>query len=157
MPANRVWALSLTFAAVGFAQENPSEFFEARIRPLLVNNCYSCHTRSKLGGLRLDSRASLIEGGKSGPAIVPGQPADSLLIKAVNQIDPKLKMPMAAAKLSDKEIADLSHWVQIGAPWPESTEASKAAAASAAKGFTITPKQRQFWSFQPVRKTAPPA
>ncbi len=109
-----------------------------------------------LGGLKLDSRSSLLQGGKSGPGIVPGQPADSLLIKAVSQTDAKLKMPMGGAKLSDKQIADLTHCVQIGAPWPETKEVANPAAASAKKGFAITPQQRQFWSFQPVRKPAPP-
>src|SRR6202140_4611473 len=102
MLTNRVWILSLTCAAIGFAQENPTEFFETRIRPVLANNCYSCHTTSKLGGLKLDSRASLLEGGKSGPSVVPGKPSESLLIKAVSQTDAKLKMPMGGAKLSDK-------------------------------------------------------
>src|ERR1700724_4334729 len=125
MPANRVWVLSITCAAIGFAQENPAEFFETRIRPVLATNCYSCHTTSKLGGLKLDSRASLLQGGTSGPAIVPGHPADSLLIKAVRQTDAKLKMPMGGAKLNERQIADLAYWIQIGAPWPESTEASK--------------------------------
>jgi hypothetical protein len=156
MPANRLWFLSLACAAIGFAQKNPAEFFEARIRPVLANNCYSCHTRSKLGGLKLDSRASLLQGGNSGPGIVPGQPADSLLIKAVIQTDAKLKMPMGGAKLSEKEIADLTYWVRIGAPWPDSKEVEKPLAAVAGKGFAITPQQREFWSFQPVRKPAPP-
>src|ERR1700688_3307103 len=108
MLANKVGILCLACATIALAQESGDEFFETRIRPVLANNCYSCHTTSKLGGLKLDSRASLLQGGTSGPAIVPGQPADSLLIKAVSQTDAKLKMPMGGAKLSDREIADLS-------------------------------------------------
>src|SRR5258705_2167534 len=80
------------------------DFFEARVRPVLATNCYACHTDSKLGGLRVDSRVSLLEGGKSGPAIVPGRPDESLLIKAVMHADPKLKMPMGGSKLKDNEI-----------------------------------------------------
>src|SRR3954469_13083281 len=91
--------------AAGLAQDNSSEFFEKKIRPVLATKCYSCHTTTKLGGLQLDSRASMLTGGKSGPAIVSGKPEESLLIKAVLQGDPKLKMPMAGDKLSDAEIA----------------------------------------------------
>src|SRR5262245_8256300 len=98
------WLLSLAFvlfAAAGScaAQQSPTEFFESKVRPILANNCYACHTDSKMGGLRLDSRVALLEGGKSGPAIVTGQPDDSLLIRAVMQTDEKLKMPMAGPKL----------------------------------------------------------
>src|SRR5580765_7769994 len=95
----------------GFAQQanEKIEFFEARVRPVLAANCYACHTDSKLGGLRVDSRVALLQGGKSGPAIVPGRPDESLLIKAVRQVDPNLKMPMGGTKLKDNEIADLRY------------------------------------------------
>src|SRR5260370_452078 len=77
---------------------------------------------TKLGGVQLTSRAALLAGGKSGPAITPGNSETSLLIRAITQSDPKLKMPMAGEKLTEQEIADFSSWVQSGAPWPE-TEA----------------------------------
>jgi hypothetical protein len=133
-----------------------AEFFEARIRPVLTNNCYACHTNSKLGGLRVDSRVALLEGGNTGPAIVPGRPDESLLIKAVNQVDPKLKMPLGGAKLKDNQIADLRYWIQtMAAFWP--TEDSAPAPAVTAKStFTIRPEQRKFWSFQPIQKLPPP-
>ena len=79
---------------------------------MLANKCYACHTTSKLGDLRLDSREAMLQGGKSGPAIVPGKPDESLLIRAVKHVDPKLKMPMAGDKLSEREIADLARWIQ---------------------------------------------
>ena len=96
-------------SALATAQQNLKhvEFFEARVRPILVNHCYSCHTDNKLGGLRVDSRSALLEGGNRGGAIVPGKPNASLLIKAVLQTDEKLKMPLAGGKLKDQEIADL--------------------------------------------------
>src|SRR5262245_60915484 len=94
------------------------DFFESRIRPILVNNCFACHTESKLGGLRMDSKAALLKGGKSGPAISPGKPEDSLLVRAISHTDPKLKMPMGG-RLSDSEIRDLKEWVRMGIPWPE--------------------------------------
>src|SRR5207237_6624885 len=121
------------------------EFFESRIRPVLANNCFSCHTESKLGGLRVDSRVALLEGGKSGPAIVVGHPEDSLLMKAISQTDPKLKMPMGGNKLKDNEIADLRYWIQtMAAFWP--TEDAKPAAAAPVvekTKFTIRPEQRK--------------
>src|SRR5581483_2349439 len=101
-------------AAVASCQDvsEKTEFFETRIRPILANNCYACHTDNKLGGLRVDSRVGLLTGGKHGPAIVPGRPDESLLIKAVSQTDPDLKMPQGGNKLKDNEIADLRYWIQ---------------------------------------------
>src|SRR5262249_36972747 len=97
--------------------------------------------------------AALMKGGKSGPAILPGKPpADSLLIKAVAQGDARLKMPLGGPKLTAEEIADLSRWIEMGAPWPESKQTP-----ATAKGFVLTPEKRNFWSFQPVRKPAIPA
>ncbi len=129
------------------------EFFETRIRPLLAQKCYACHTASKLGDLRLDSREAMLKGGKSGPAVVPGQAATSLLVRAVLQADDKLKMPMAGDRLSAREVADLRQWIDAGAAWPAG-EASKSKTAKA--GFSITPEQRDFWSFRPLKKAAPP-
>ena len=143
--------LLLGVAFLGRAQEDPIEFFEARVRPVLASNCYSCHTTSKLGGLTLNSRAGLLAGGKSGPGFVPGKPNESLLIKAVSQTDVRLKMPMGSPKLKDDEIADLAHWVEMGAPWPESKQP-----AQTQKGFVLTPEKRALWSLQPVRKPAVP-
>src|SRR5579863_2546476 len=122
-----------------------------RIRPLLVKNCYTCHTTAKLGGLQLTSRESILKGGNSGPAILPGKPEESLLIQAVSQTHERLKMP-PQGKLKDEEIEDLKSWVREGAVWPE----TKAIATPAEKGYIITPEQRAFWSFQPVRKPAVP-
>src|SRR5262245_28818083 len=143
----------LALAAMAVSGATDDEFFETRVRPVLATRCYACHTNSKLGGLRLDSRSALLQGGASGPAIVPGKAADSLLIKAINYSEERIKMPLGGAKLNDQEIADLSRWVDMGAPWPE----SKNAPPSAKQGFTITPEARNFWSFQPLRKPAIPS
>ena len=139
-------------ACAGLAQDVPDEFFEKRIRPVLSAKCYACHGDTKLGGLQLTSRAAVLAGGKSGPAITPGNSETSLLIRAIRQSDPKLKMPMAGDKLTEQEIADFSSWVQSGAPWPE-TEAKP---ASAKTGFHITPEQKAFWSLQPIVKPSLP-
>src|SRR5580658_8380153 len=75
-------------------QASSPEFFETKVRPVLANNCYACHTNSAMGGLRLDSRVALLKGGGRGAAIVPGDPDKSVLITAIRQTDDKLKMPM---------------------------------------------------------------
>ncbi len=77
-----------------------SDLFEMRIRPLLARNCYACHTTSRMGGLQLDTREHVLQGGKSGPAIVPGKPDESLLIQAVRRTHERIKMP-PQGKLQD--------------------------------------------------------
>jgi cytochrome c553 len=126
------------------------EFFEKSVRPILVANCFECHGSEKhKGRLRLDSRGTMMQGGDSGPAIVAGNPKDSLLIHAIQYKD-ELKMP-PKGKLSDAEIAVLTTWVQQGAPWPETTATIR---PSGDKGFQIRPQDREFWSFKPI--TNPP-
>jgi cytochrome c553/mono/diheme cytochrome c family protein len=142
-------------ASSAFAEEPTSEqieFFEKRIRPLIVTHCSECHGEGEAkGGLRLISSEGVRRGGDSGAAIVPGKPDESLLIEAIAHRG-DIKMP-PKQKLADAEIADLRRWVEIGAPWP----AENAEAKSAATPFTITAEQRAFWSFQPVREAAVPA
>src|SRR5262245_58503128 len=130
------------------------EFFESKIRPVLVEQCYKCHSAQSgkaRGGLTLDTRAGMLKGGDTGPAVVPGNPAKSLLLTAVHQ-DGELKMP-PKEKLSDAVVADFRRWIEMGAPDPRDRVASAAAAVS---NIDWT-KARQFWSFRPVRKPAPPA
>src|SRR5277367_922272 len=144
-----------TFAALTFAAgpaPDSADFFETRIRPILANNCFTCHAASALGGLRVDSREGILKGGKTGPAIVSGDPDKSLLIEAVRQTNPKLKMPMGG-KLKDQEIQDLTAWVKAGAIWP----ASAAPVVAPKSGeYVITPEQRAFWSFQPLKTVTAP-
>src|SRR5258708_5184930 len=85
-------------------------FFESAVRPVLAANCYDCHTDERMGGLRLDSREGLLKGGKSGPAIVPGDPEKSLLIEAVRQTA-ALKMPKGGP-LKASALAALPPWVK---------------------------------------------
>ena len=81
----------LATIGLGMLQAQPAatspDFFELKVRPVLVNNCYSCHAASAMGGLRLDSRDAMLKGGNRGPALVPGDPDNSLLIQAVRQTD----------------------------------------------------------------------
>jgi mono/diheme cytochrome c family protein len=141
--------------AVG-QQKQPSasqiEFFEKSVRPVLAANCFECHGPMKQKGrLRLDSRPMMMEGGSSGPALMPGNPKESLLIQAIHYNDSP-KMP-PKGKMSDTEIAILTQWVQQGAPWPETSATIR---PSANKGFKITADDRAFWSFQPLAKAALP-
>jgi Protein of unknown function (DUF1549)/Protein of unknown function (DUF1553)/Planctomycete cytochrome C len=126
-------------------------FFEQNVRPLLAKNCYSCHgERKQKGGLRLDSLEMVLKGGESGPAVVPGKPADSLLVEAVNFEG--LEMP-PTGKLAPQQIAVLTRWVSLGAPWPGGDRTAHAAAISSRLPLTrISADDRAFWSFQPIRR-----
>ncbi|MEQ1859624.1 MAG: PSD1 and planctomycete cytochrome C domain-containing protein [Chthoniobacteraceae bacterium] len=127
------------------------EFFEMKVRPLLVERCYECHSTGKKtkGGLALDSRAGWQKGGDTGPALVPGKPDDSLLIKAVSYGDPDLSMP-PKKKLSDAEVATLVEWVKMGAPDPREAATVKAAIVS-------MEKRREHWAYQPIANPPAPA
>jgi len=147
-----VWIFLPGLLAAAPLPGGPADFFETRIRPLLANKCFACHTDAKLGGLRLDSRDAIVRGGKTGPAIVPGKPEESLLIQAVSRRHERLKMP-PTDPLAEPEVADLAAWVKMGAVWP-STPATDAPKAG---GYVISPEKREFWSFQPIRKPGLPA
>src|SRR5258705_1407813 len=109
----RIPMVLLALSRVVGAKE-AEDFFEAGVRPVLSKNCFACHTTSKLGGLQLDSREHLLQGGASGPAIVPGQPDASLLIQAVRRTHARFKMP-PQGKLGHEEIANLAAWIKIAA------------------------------------------
>ena len=127
-----------------------AEFFADKIRPILADNCFQCHSHKAAkikGELLLDSREAALKGGATGPVIVPGDPEKSLLIKAVSYTDPELQMPPKNKKLPDEKIALLRQWVKLGAPY----------AADAAKPQTPNAKsQKDWWSFQPVREPPVP-
>src|ERR1700722_7281750 len=146
-----VSALAQTPAQAVPAAALPPDFFENKVRPVLAENCYDCHTSAEMGGLRVDSRERLLQGGKSGPAVMPGDPDKSLLIQAVRQSG-DLKMPKGG-KLKPAEIQALTDWVKSGAAWPE----TKTAAVSTSPVKVITAEQRAFWSFQPLNDPTVPA
>jgi mono/diheme cytochrome c family protein len=147
----RLVALALAITPLVQAEAPDSrEFFENRIRPVLARNCLPCHSSTRMGNLDMSSRDALLKGGNLGASIVPGKPDESLVIQAVNHTHERLRMPAGQSKLGDRQIEDLSEWIKAGAPWPESQAASKS------KAFVITPEQKNFWSFQPVRKPALP-
>src|SRR6266851_5729795 len=125
---------------------DPVEFFNTRVRPILASRCFTCHTDAKMGGLQLDSREHALKGGNSGPAIVPGNAEQSLLIRALSHTHERIKMP-PDGKLTSEQISDLRQWVDAGAHWGENT-----APASRQSEYVITREQRAFWAFQRVRK-----
>ncbi len=140
-------------------------FFEAKIRPVLVKNCYDCHSadaKNLKGGLLLDTRSGIEQGGDSGPIIVSGAPDASLLIKALRYTDPDTKMPPKGrgGKLPDSVIHDFEEWVKMGAPDPRTGEpaaggggaAGDAVIKGAAKG-----ENRKWWSYQPIQRPQVPA
>jgi hypothetical protein len=127
-------------------------FFESKIRPVLIENCYKCHSASAekiKGGLVLDTREGVRKGGDTGAAVVPGNLDESLLIQAVRYQDEDFRMP-PKARLDDQAIADLERWVKVGAPDPRDGKAP-----TASKGIDVE-EGRKFWAFQPSRKSVPP-
>ncbi|MDE0123706.1 MAG: DUF1553 domain-containing protein [Bryobacterales bacterium] len=129
------------------------EFFEKEIRPLLVQNCYACHSSraaTVFGELRLDSQEALLAGGRSGPAVVPGDPDGSRLIQAVRHDSEQLSMP-PAGRLDDRKIESLTEWVRNGAYWPEASETAVRAAAGEQAAA-----RHEHWAWQPVAEIAPP-
>jgi hypothetical protein len=150
-PRPRSWILVLPFLllpqAVAHAAPDPAaDRFEATIRPLLAESCWSCHGPDKqFAGLRLDSREAMLAGGDSGPAVEPSKPEESLLVAAVSHADGAPKMP-PKRKLDAPQVAALTEWIAAGAPWPATTAASPA-----------VPKPKEHWAFQPVtRPEVPP-
>ncbi len=137
------------------------EFFESKIRPLLHQRCIECHSDSNAeSGLSLESKDGLLRGGKLGTAVSPGKPKESLLISAVNH-DEFLKMP-PKDKLATSDLALLTKWVAMGAPWPVVVSEKKPSAALPGTGaepdqVAFTSEQKSFWAYQPLRRPALPA
>ena len=145
----------LPITAAAAAEPSPDEFFEKQVRPILVTRCFECHSGqpgSAKGGLRLDSRAAALKGGDTGPAVVPQNIADSLLIAAINygdlyQMPPKSRLPA-------DEVAALTKCVEMGAPWP--TTSPPATTLESPGGFDLAKRQSDHWCWQPIKATAPP-
>jgi hypothetical protein len=138
--------------------EQPDEFFEKQVRPILVERCYECHsgkTGSTKGGLRLDSRAALLKGGDTGPAVLPGNINDSLLIDAINygelyQMPPKSRLPA-------EEVAVLTKWVEMGAPWPAGGKEPGVGSQESGVAFDLAARKAEHWCWQAIRPMVPPA
>ncbi len=152
-------ALGLAWAVwpSGLAAAEPEgiEFFENHIRPLLVQNCYKCHSQKAgkaKGELQLDTRAGLLKGGEVGPAIVPGNPRDSLLIRAVSHGDTDLQMP-PKTKLPQEAIDKLAQWIAMGAPDPRDGDTAD---ISDKHELDLAQLTAGHWAWQPVRRDVRP-
>jgi len=151
--------LALGCAHFAFAAETAPEptkagleFFEKNVRPILAEHCYKCHSiaeKTSKGGLILDSRDGMLKGGDEGPAVVPGNPAKSLLLRAITYTDNELQMPpkKAGGKIPDAKIKVLQDWVKMGAPAP---------VGAGDKLTGLSQKARDHWAFKPVVKPAVP-
>ena len=128
------------------------EFFERRVRPVLVDHCYECHSadaRRLEGGLRLDSRAAVLAGGDSGPSVIPGDAESSLLTQSIRyewyQMPPRGRLP-------DEIVQDLERWVQMGAPWPGAVDEDEMIRDE----MDWQQRMAEHWSWQPIRQAAAP-
>ena len=133
-----------------------TEFFERRVRPLLIDNCYECHSAGAKkigGGLLLDSRAGVMKGGDTGPVVTPGSPDASLLIQAVKHADPSLTMP-PKKKLAADQIESLVEWIKMGVPDPRTEDTVASVKAKTAIDWD---KAREWWSFRPLSSPRIPA
>ncbi|MFM8891356.1 MAG: DUF1549 domain-containing protein, partial [Planctomycetia bacterium] len=130
------------------AEARATDFFTDRVRPLFVRRCLECHGEETAeGGLRLDSLAGLARGGRSGPAVRPGDVAGSLIVQAVRRLDEAIAMP-PEKPLDEGEIAIVSAWIAAGAPHPDGPLPAAAGRA---------PPARDFWSLKGPAPAAPPA
>jgi cytochrome c553 len=138
---------SLPAASLRGADAKPTpeqvQFFESKVRPLLADRCLRCHGPDKQsGGLRLDSASAVRKGGDSGPILTPGKPDESRMIRAVRRLDETLQMP-PKDPLKAEEVAVLTAWVRMGAPWPETSAAVTTKPA-------IEAARKTYWAFQPL-------
>ncbi|MCE9564250.1 MAG: DUF1553 domain-containing protein [Planctomycetes bacterium] len=146
--------LSPTFSSAAEPTAAQLEFFENKIRPVLVETCYKCHSaeaekaKKLKGGLRLDTKAGWEKGGDSGKAIVPGKPAEGTFLKSLKYADENLQMP-PKGKLADAVIKDFEKWIADGAADPRTDGVVKAVGIDIEKG-------KQFWSFVALKDVAPP-
>ena len=143
-------------SAFGEITPEGAAFFEKKVAPIFKEHCFKCHSHSAdkiKGGLVLDSADGAFGGGDTGPAVVPGDVAKSLLITAVGYQDEDLQMPPKGKKLSDEQIAVLTDWVKMGAPWPKAEGGQKMTVRAKGK---ITDEDRKWWAFQPMGKPQVP-
>ncbi len=148
-----VFTLLISVVAAS-AESEADVFFREKVQPILTQRCYKCHSHGEKmrGNLLVDSREALLTGGDTGPAIVPGDPAKSLLVEAVGYKNLDVQMPPKGDRLTEAQIATLTQWVKLGAPWPEAPGQKM---KSRPRG-KITDADRQWWAFQPVAKVEPP-
>lgn len=147
----RLVLLTVMFASYAVAADD-LDYFESKVRPLLATQCYSCHSSKAAivqGGLRLDSRDTILRGGHSGPALLPGNPDQSRLIRALrHEVEPH--MP-PWGKLEPEKIAVLEEWIRRGAPWPKEGPSAAPSETASSK-----PAAKSHWAWQPLVRSEPP-
>jgi hypothetical protein len=128
------------------------EFFEAKIRPVLVEHCYECHNSSgkAKAKLILDYKAGLLKGGSEGPSIVPGKPEESLILQTIRHEFEDLRMPKDGPRLDKKVLEDFRKWIAMGAPDPRDKPPSAEQLAKTTSWEAIRERRKKWWSFQPV-------
>ncbi|MCC7373394.1 MAG: PSD1 domain-containing protein [Verrucomicrobiales bacterium] len=131
------------------------EFFEKKIRPVLVDHCYSCHSADTkpAGGLRVDDRNGLLNGGDAGPAVVPGEPEKGTLLQRIRSDDPKRRMPKEGELLTESQTADLEAWIKDGAVWPP----EKLPASLTRVRPDYAELKTNHWAWQPLKDPAVPS
>jgi mono/diheme cytochrome c family protein len=135
--------------APGVFTADQIEFFEKNVRPVLANNCFDCHGDHRHeNGLRLDTYAGILRGSDYSVVAIPGNPAESKLLKAIKHLDGAQAMPKKGAKLSDAEIGNIEKWIVMGMPWPAEKEPA---------GNSEKPSWESHWSFQKIENPKTPA
>ena len=137
---------------------NTNTFFESKIRPILSEKCYECHSASaskSKGGLRLDHINLILKGGDSGPALVKGKPLESLIMEAIRYEDPDFHMP-PKEKLSNQVVVDFEKWIMEGAHWPKENE-PVASTKKKRSSFNLEKRKNEHWCWQPIQKPEVPS
>ena len=131
------------------------EYFEKKVRPILADHCYGCHSADTrpAGNLRVDDRNGLLTGGNKGPAVVPGEPGKSLLVARVTQKDEKKRMPLEGKHLTDEQVDVLRQWIADGAAWP----AVRVPASLGKPKPEYEKLKKEHWAWQPLTKPTVPA
>ncbi len=148
----------LVWATSNLSAQDSIEFFESRIRPILVEHCYECHNSvdSAEGQLSLDSRAGIRTKSASGVAVVPGEPEKSLLLQVIRHEVDGMEMPAGSEKLSPEVIADFTEWIRNGASDPRVDPPSKEELQSQVSWDAKLDKRKKWWSLQPITSPQPP-
>ena len=148
-------ALAAPFA-IGQSQSASADvqFFEKKVRPVLVNRCYACHSAATkpAGGLRVDDRNGLLNGGDSGPAVVPGDPEGSLLLARIRHENPKRRMPKEGDAVANAELDDIVTWIKNGVAWP----AEQIPVSLGRPKANYEALKARHWAFKPLKRVPPP-
>lgn len=151
--------LCLAMAADSVADDDDGiAFFEARIRPVLVERCYECHNTADVseGGLAVDSRAGIRAESQHGRVVVPREPAESLLLKVLRHEIPDLEMPENGPRLDKSVVDDFQRWIEMGAPDPRDDPPSAAELSEVTSWQQALETRKRWWSFQPIQNSNPP-